>query len=91
MAVVAASVTVATTATLLSASSETDHASGQSVMVKVPTGGATVYIGGSGVTSAAGFPVAAGEATAFDLSPEDALYGITASGTQAVNVLRTGV
>lgn len=91
MAVSAVSVTVATTATQLSAASETDRASGHSVLVKVPSGGATVYIGGSGVTTAAGYPVAAGEAFSFDLSPGDDLYGVVAADTQAVNVLRTGV
>lgn len=90
MAVVAAAVTVATTATQLSSTTD-DYASGHAVLVKVPTGGATVYVGGAGVTTGAGFPVAAAEAVAFDLTPGDVLYGIVAADTQAVNVIRTGV
>lgn len=90
MTVLAASVTVAATATLLSSGTD-DNAYGHSVLLKVPTGGATVFLGGAGVTAAAGFPAAAGEPYTFDLAPGDALYGIVASGSQAVNVLRTGV
>lgn len=96
MAVSAAPVTVATTATLLSGTDSGyggtgAHPDGMSVLVKVPTGGSTVYVGASDVTTATGYPVAAGEAIAFDLGKNDALYGRVASGTQAVNVLRTGV
>lgn len=90
MAVSAASVTVATTATVLT-SAESDDRAGFSVLVKVPAEGATVYLGGSGVTTGAGYPLAEGEAMAFDLSPGESLFGIVASGTQAVNVLRSGV
>lgn len=90
MAVSSAPVTVTTTATLLSAA-ETDGDARLSLLLKVPTGGATVFLGGSGVTTATGFPAAAGEPYAFDLAPGDALYGIVAASTQAVNVLRTGV
>lgn len=90
MTVLAASVSVGTSATLLSSSTD-DGAYGHTVAVKVPTGGATVSLGGSAVTTAAGFPLAAGESATFDLGSGDALYGIVVSGTQAVNVLRTGV
>ena len=90
MTVLAASVTVATTATLLSSSTD-DSAYGHSLLVKVPAGGQTVFLGGSDVTSAAGYPLAAGESCAFDLGSGDVLYGIVAATTQALSVLRTGV
>lgn len=91
MAVLAASVTVATTATLLTGTDSGGVTSGQSILVKVPTGGATVYLGSSAVTTTVGFPVAAGEAYAFDLGANETLYGVVATGTQAVNVLRAGL
>lgn len=91
MAVIAASVTVATTATELSGSDSGGSTSGQTVLVKVPAGGATVYVGGSGVTTADGFPIAAGESQKFDLAGGEQIYGIVAATTQAVNVIRTGV
>lgn len=99
MAVKTTVVTVTTTATLLSGTDPGDHqgaANGMSLAVKVPSGGATVYVGGSDVTAdttagTGGFPVAAGEGYAFDLDPGDVLYGRVAAATQAVNVLRTGV
>jgi hypothetical protein len=91
MAVSTASVTVATTATQLSGADSGGSTSGQSVAVYVPTGGATVYVGSSAVTTAIGFPVAAGEKMAFSLEPGESLYGIVAASTQAVNVFRSGV
>lgn len=87
MSVLAASTTVATTATALA----TADSSVYSLLIKVPSGGATVYIGSSAVTTSTGFPVAAGEAYAFDLDAAETVYGVVASGTQAVNVLRTGI
>lgn len=93
MTVVATSVTVTTTATQLTGAdaggSHDPH--GQSLMLQAPAGGATIYLGGEGVTTATGFPVAAGEPFTADLRPGDVLYGVVASGSQAVNVLRVGV
>jgi hypothetical protein len=90
MAITAASVSVGTTAVLLSAG-EGDAQVGSSVAVAVPSGGSTVYLGDNTVTSAAGFPLAAGSSFSVDLNQGESLYGVTASGTQAVNVLRQGV
>lgn len=90
MTVLAASVTVGVTATQLSSPTD-DNAAGHSLVVKVPAGGATVFVGGPGVTTTAGYPLAAGESFSADLTPGDALFGIVATGTQAVNVLRVGV
>lgn len=91
MTVAAASVTVTTMATLLSSETDETFPGSQSVLVLVPAGGATVYLGGEGVTTAAGFPLAAGESFTADLGSGDVLYGIVAASTQAVSVLRSGV
>lgn len=92
MAVVEASVTVATTATELSGGDAGGPTSGQSILVKVPAAGATVYLGGSGVTTTTGYPLAAGESFTADLGPGDTLFGIVVGpATQAVNVIRIGV
>jgi hypothetical protein len=90
MAVVSASVSVATTATRLD-SGDGDLVSGSTVLVTVPAGGATVYVGGADVTTANGFPLPAGASVSVDLNSGDLLYGIVAASTQAVNVLRVGV
>lgn len=92
MAVTGAAVTVAVTATLLSGA-DGDAIQGQSVMVTVPAAGQTVFLGGSGVTTATGYPVATGTSLPWPvaLSVGEALYGIVAGTTQVVNVLRTGV
>lgn len=52
------------------------------------TGGASIYLGGSGVTSAAGLELAPGETLNVELMGGDVLYGITASGTVIVSVLK---
>lgn len=85
MAVSAAAVTVGTTATALN-----DGTPGR-VIVSVPTGGVTVYLGGSDVdTSTKGFPVAAGDPRVTVLvDAGEILYGRVASATQSVNVLRS--
>lgn len=84
-------VSVGTSATTLgNAARDRD---GFTVNVQNPTGsGATVYLGGSDVsTSDYGYSLAAGSEVAVDLLQGEALYGIVASGTLTVNVLRIGV
>lgn len=53
-------------------------------------GSAAVFVGGSGVTSAAGFQVDAGETLALDLEADEAVFAVAASGSHEVHVLRTG-
>lgn len=104
MAIKASVVTVATTATILTAD-QSDVPPGTSVAIYVPTGGATVYVGDASVTTATGYPLQAGTEHFFDLDPtgspsysisavihatSENLYGIVATSTQAVNVLQTG-
>lgn len=89
MAVTHERVTVATTATVISTAA--NDRDGHSVCVQNPAGGATVYIGGSGVTTSS-YGVALGESSdiSIDLLQGEVLYGIVASSTQTVNVLRAG-
>lgn len=91
MPISTASVSVGVAATQLSVADRGGTAEGQSVLVKNPAGGALVYLGGSDVTTAAGFPLEAGASASFDISGDDVLFAVVAVGTQTVNVLRTGV
>lgn len=76
--------------------SEGPGMTGGIVIIKVPSGGLTVYVGGFDVTAdttagTAGFPVLAGESLSVPYSPGESIYGRVASSTQSVNVLRQGV
>jgi hypothetical protein len=79
MAVVSASVSVTTSATLLA---DSEHC-----CLLPPT---AIYVGPSGVTTGNGYLLTAGVEYYFDLPGDDALYGVAASGTVVVPVLRTG-
>lgn len=95
MAITTALVSVGATATQLAAPAAVTSAavgtSGvSSVSVQVPTGGATVFVGGADVTASGvkqGIAVAAATTFSMDLAYDDVLYGIVATGTQNVNVL----
>jgi hypothetical protein len=64
---------------------------GQTVSIQNP-GSSTVYLGGSDVTSSSyGFELGAGITFSIDLFDQETLYGVVASGTQTVNVIRQGV
>ena len=83
-------VSVGTTATLLSAVES--GRDGQTVLVQNPSGGVNVYLGGTGVTTASyGYLIVAGSAFAIDLQTGESLYGVVASSTQSVSVIRQGV
>ena len=94
MAVAAARITVDTTAggTKLSAAAGGAYRPGSSVLVVAQAAG-TLVLGPSGVTAAAGarVPVVAGTVITVDLDYGEDLYAIVASGSLAVDVLRTGV
>jgi hypothetical protein len=90
MALTHAQVSVGTTATLLSATGA--GRDGQTVLVQNPTNGQSVYIGGTGVTTASyGFLLLAGTAFAIELQDGEGIYGVVASSTQTVAVIRQGV
>ena len=77
--------TVTTTATIVVPAGGTGMLPRSSV-ISVPTGGVTVYVGGPDVTTAAGFPVAAGTGISIDATGEP-IYAVVAASTQDVNVL----
>jgi len=82
-------VSIGTTATQVSS----DYAGkdGQTVSVQNPSGGATVYLGGTGVTTTSyGFALAGGTDFSVEMQDGEKLYGVVASSTQTVNVLRQG-
>lgn len=90
MAIEHARPTVTTTASAIATG--TNDRSGQSVVVQNPSAGATVYLGGSGVTSSSyGYALVGGSDISIDLSGGESLFAIVASSTQQVNVLRQGV
>lgn len=80
-------VAVAVTATKLNTAG-TDNVSGTSLLVR-NRGTASVFLGGSDVTTLTGFELLAGESLPADLNED--LYGICASGTVACHVLEVGV
>lgn len=94
-------VTVTTAPTALNVA-QSDGQPGSSAALYVPAGGQTVFIGGSDVTAAAGYPRPAGSEYFADIderagginsaiSPGETIYGIVVSGSQAVNVFQLGV
>lgn len=78
--------TVSTSATLL-ATGGSGGTFGSSFLIRVPSGGVTLSVGASDVTTSAGFDVVSGEPLVVDLDPGETIYGIVATGTQAVHVL----
>ncbi len=75
-------------------SAPTDSQSPQQSILLVPQAAGTLVLGGtSGLTTANGcrIPVAAGQAISVDLDFGEAVYGLAASGTLAVDVLEQGV
>lgn len=82
-------VTVGTTAVALSAADRF----GRTVAVKHTTAGATVYLGGPGVTASGatgGWALGADDPVEVDLGHAEQLYAITASGTVIVYVMGVG-
>jgi hypothetical protein len=89
MAVTHQRVSVGTTATKLTL--DNDGKDGQTVNVQNPSGGVDVFIGGEGVTTTSyGFLLGAGLNLSIELDDDEKLYGVVASGTQTVNILRQG-
>jgi len=89
MAVSHQRVTVGTTATQLT--SDADGRDGQTISIQVPSGGATVFLGGAGVTTASyGFELLAGTSFSVELQQGEKVFAVVASSTQTVNVFRQG-
>lgn len=92
MAIKFATVSVGTTATSLvgGVADESGSTRVRSVLL-ANQGASSVFVGGSDVTTAAGYELAAGAEVALDLDAGDVPYGVVASGTVDVGVLHTGV
>jgi hypothetical protein len=76
-------VSVATTATAL------HDATTQSSILVFNNHSATIYVGGPGVTTSTGIPVAAGTGISFDYKYGE-IYGIVAAATADVRILELG-
>lgn len=85
-----ARVTVGTTPTLLT-TTETDTMAGSRLLVRNSSATASVFLGGSGVTTANGYEVPSGASVSLVLDSGDALYAVVGVGTIDVHVLRIGV
>jgi hypothetical protein len=77
-----AQVTVTTTATLLVAASTFDQT------VWIHNSGGALYIGGSNVTTANGYKLDTDDKMELPVGDNEGLYGIVASGTNTVFVLK---
>ena len=78
-----AQVSVGTTATVLVAATGFD----QTVWLH-NSGGGTVYLGDSGVTTSNGYKLDNGDKMQLLVGDHEGLYGVTASGTNTVGVLK---
>jgi LysM repeat protein len=89
MAVLHGQVVVEDEATVVAAAGR--DRDGVTVTVQNPAGGASVFLGGPTVTSTVyGNALAAGSSITVMLKQGETLYGIVATGTITVNVLRVG-
>ena len=86
MSLESSAVTIGTSATVIA-----NGKTGASwVYLHAPTGANTVYIGSSTVTTANGLELPKGALQTFWLAEADTLYGIVATSTQSLMVLKSG-
>lgn len=92
MAVSSAAVSVTTSATALDQTDTSENGSqfGQSLLLR-NNGSQTVYLGGSAVSTANGYPLGVGEEKAVRLDSSEKIYGIVAATTCEVRVLAQAV
>ncbi len=64
---------------------------GQSLLISNPDSAYTVYLGGSTVTSATGYPLAPLEKVAVDAGTGETLYAVATTSSVTVSVLYQGV
>ena len=55
--------------------------------IYIHPGANDILIGGSNITAANGLPLEKNVVTQIEIPPQNALYGITVSGSHAINVL----
>jgi hypothetical protein len=82
----AATITITTSPTLIA----TGLNGASWVYLHAPTGGNTIYVGPSNVTTATGLELPKGELHEFWLAETDKLYGIVATSTQPLMVMQSG-
>jgi hypothetical protein len=85
MSIVSTAVSVTGTATALPASGITGPTTVRTLIYN--NGTATIYVGGSDVTTSNGIPIEVGSSLGMDVTVTETLYGIAASGTHNVRVL----
>lgn len=86
MSLESSAVTIAATATVIA----TGKTGASWVYLHAPTGGNTIYIGPSTVTVANGLELPKGALQTIWLAEADTLYGIVATSTQSLMVLKSG-
>ena len=85
-------VSVTTSPTILTIAALDGGRSGKSVCIQNPSGGVTVYLGDGSVSSSVyGYALAGGSDFVIELDKQEDIYGIVASSTQTVKVMRQGV
>lgn len=91
MALVGARVTVTDTATVIEDAGSDDLVVGKSIAV-TNRGTNPIDLGGVGVVFGDGYELRADETISIDMTPDEALYGISAAaGSVVIHVLRQGV
>ena len=86
MSLESSAVTIAATATVIA----TGKTGASWIYLHAPTGGNTIYIGPSTVTVANGLELPKGALQTVWLAEADTLYGIVATSTQSLMVLKSG-
>ncbi len=86
MSLGAATITITTSPTLIA----TGLNGASWVYLHAPTGGNTIYVGPSNVTTATGLELPKGELHEFWLAETDKLYGIVATSTQPLMTMQSG-
>lgn len=86
MSLSAAVVTITTSPTLIA----TGLVGASWLYLHAPTGGNTIFVAPSNVTTATGYELHKGEMQQFWLAETDKLYGIVATSTQPLMVMQSG-
>ena len=86
MTIIAKRVTIATTPTLIT----TGLVGASWVSLHAPTGGNTIYIGGSDVTTSTGMEMPKGALHSIWIAETDKVYGVVASATESLMVFSSG-
>jgi hypothetical protein len=79
-------VTVGTAATTIA----TGQTGASWLYLHAPSGGNTIFVGPSTVTTANGYELEKGAMTTIWLAESDVIYGIVASGTQTLMTMQSG-